>query len=155
MACISGCLTTKHERQLERAKRKIERQVLRFPELNRIDTIEAVKVEIDTVYIDGGEVDTFFKGWQVGDTLRLVDTVTMAEVITVIKENKIYQKLTVPGDTIRIIDTVRLSVPVERIVIRRDLWFEMRRNAGRLWWLLVVVAFLAGIGLAIKKYLFG
>ena len=155
MACISGCLTTKHERQLERAKRKIERQVLRFPELNRIDTIEAVKVEIDTVYIDGGEVDTFFKGWQVGDTLRLADTVTMAEVITVIKENKIYQKLTVPGDTIRIIDTVRLSVPVERIVIRRDLWFEMRRNAGRLWWLLVVVAFLAGIGLAIKKYLFG
>ena len=119
---FTGC---SDQAKLQRAERKIEKLVKRYPELLQVDTAKV----LDTTYVPG--VDTFFvQQFADGDTITFFDTITQTTVKTVVTNDTIYQSVKSPADTI--VKTIR--VPYEKLVVKEQsllFWERAALFAGK------------------------
>lgn len=129
LVLISGCTGTKETRRSNRAARKLERLVEKFPELSRKDTAEAVVTYIKprttlAVSIPLNSPDSM--SWRSDD----------ARLIRVVKNDSIFY--TVICDTVRITQEVR--IPYETIQPTKYLPLPLK------WWQLALM-WLGGLSL--------
>lgn len=77
---MTGCATTKEQRRSNRAARKLERLVERFPELSRTDTIHDTlsvvvpSIEVDTVLLRADTISISKDRWHV-EIINTTDSV--------------------------------------------------------------------------------
>ena len=110
---MTGCVTTKEQRRSNRAARKLERLVERFPELSRTDTIHDTlsvvvpSIEVDTVLLRADTISISKDRWHV-EIINTTDSVYISggcdtDTITVYTET--------PCDTIQ--PVVYKSLPLK------------------------------------------
>lgn len=128
---LNSCGSTKEMRRANRAERKLERLVQKFPELNRTDTIRDTllftvpKIEYDTLILRT-------------DSVRITDTIRVSK-------DRWRTKIVFVGDTVKVsggCDTVTVKIPYE---VPCDTIQPTRFIAKPLKWWQVALMFLGAV----------
>ena len=161
--------TNHRKNKIERAKRKIERILTRFPELKTTTNTIVIKhdtvinfeiiTEIDTVVIQ--EVDTILPLFNYNDDTTVFTAIMgldTFQVNVITKELKVYQpsKTFYIRDTIRFSDTIINTVTVHKettIVDKsKDFWFSVGKTLkGWIWWILIILGIVVILKLVLDK----
>jgi len=161
--------TTRHKKKLERAKRKIERIIQRYPELR--NTNEVILIEHDTLYNDRiiTEIDTITI-IRTDTTLPLIsisqdstkfmaviDTDTFVvdiktKIITIKEPPKTYYI----KDTITVRDTIINTVTkikeVNIVDTTKDFWFNLWLSIKSwIWWIFIILGLYVILRLILNK----
>lgn len=110
---LSGCSTTKEMRRNNRAARKLERLVQKFPELSRTDTIRDTvavivpSIEIDTVVTPADTIRLSKDRWHV----EIINTTDSVFITGGCETDTITQIVEIPCDTIQ--PTVYKPLPLK------------------------------------------
>jgi len=125
--------------KIRRAKSKIHRLAMKYPELKTTDTTYV----IDTTIIDGTSVEDRFP-LVFNDTIRLTDTTTNTTVKTYIDTiaDTVYQSVESPPDTV----ITEVEVPCDTINATKEelTAFEIFKEWAWLLMIVVVVFLIAG-----------
>ena len=139
----SSCtLEERLHRKKERAQRRMEKIALRYPEFVRKDTLrDTVKIQIPTV-----RVDTALK-LVPGDTVTITKDRLSIRYVT--RNDSIFIEGKCKGDTIERI----IEIPCDTIIVEKqsELSFIWKK-AQRFWWIAVLIAFIAVILRAAKRF---
>lgn len=173
-ALAAGCSpamsqTLKKQRKIERAKRKIERILNKYPELRNTETVtvtlhdtiyeDKVITEIDTIIIDG--TDTIVPIINIDqDSSKFIAIVDSDTFVVDIKTKYIHikepPKTYYIRDTITIKDTIVNTVTkikeVHVVNTTKNFWFSLwLAIRGWIWWIFIILGIIVIIKLVLNK----